>query len=681
MLGRLVLLSAVAVGWVTAQAYKPEHKIEHTADMDFLLKQKRVYQIMYHSNMPELKAELHKEGQEYDVEANKDNYTNKEVVTEFLRRYEHGFLPSEADFSIYHPRCLAETIAVFRLLYYAKDFDTFYKTALFCRNRISPSVFSYAYYLAVIHRPDTKFMKLPPLYEITPTYFYNRELLEKAHHYKKHGQFVPKHSAGYDAYVIPYNYSRVSSEYDYEQRLAYFTEDVGLNVFYYFLRNMYPFFMSSEEFGWPKYFRGEEYLYGQDHLFNRFYLERLSNDLGKIEDYDHSRPFYPGYWPSLDHPNGQQFPSRPADAYFPRDKYKKIREFEEYESRINQALDSGIVYTKEGKTEKILNYGGINILGNMIEGNADSCNPMYYGNIEALGRNIIGFGSDPDTSNNPVSSALEHLVTSVRDPGVWRLWKRILDFYRRYKKNLQPYKPEKIRFPELKIESVTTDRLETFFEPFDVTISHGLPIVSEHEAKDHVVQTRQYRLNHKPFKLYINIESEKEVNTSIRLYFGPKYNVHGQEESLQQRRPYFYSLDMILYRLSPGMNKIERDCNDLFFTVEDSDPSEVYYKKVLDAIAGSGELKYQQVVYGFPQRLILPRGRPEGMPYQLYVHVSPLESDPLYYWSPTIGESLLDSRHFGFPLDRPFHEHEFHGPNFYAKDVLIYHSMENDVGY
>lgn len=105
------------------------------------------------------------------------------------------------------------------------------------------------------------------------------------------------------------------------------------------------------------------------------------------------------------------------------------QESEEYETRIGQAVDSGIVFTKEGKPAKIYTPEGLNILGNMIEGNADSCNEQYYGNIDMLGRNILGFNLMPLTPDKLHPSALEHFVTSMRDPAFWRLYKKFFHFY------------------------------------------------------------------------------------------------------------------------------------------------------------------------------------------------------------------------------------------------------------
>ena len=107
-------------------------------------------------------------------------------MLDFLKHYKKfGILPHDAIYSVYYyPE---QTLAVYKLLSGAKDFETFYKTALYLKNRINHSLFAYTFSLAVIHRPDTQYIHLPPIYETTPYMFYNSELLEKAHHYEYFG--------------------------------------------------------------------------------------------------------------------------------------------------------------------------------------------------------------------------------------------------------------------------------------------------------------------------------------------------------------------------------------------------------------------------------------------------------------------------------------------------------------
>lgn len=130
--------------------------------------------------------------------------------------------------------------------------------------------------------------------------------------------------------------------------------------------------------------------------------------------------------------------------------------------------------------------------------------------------------------------------------------------------------------------------------------------------------------------------------------------------------------------MSAGANKIERNCHDFFFVDEDPEPSEVYYKKVLKAIEAGEEFKYQKRVFSFPQRLLLPKGKPEGLPLLFFIHVAPVQGEPMKYSSRIFGESMVDNRAFGYPLDRPVDEIDFRAPNFFFKNVLIYHKQEHD---
>lgn len=104
----------------------------------------------------------------------------QEVPEQFLRLYKNGMLGRTEEFSIYYPSQLKEVNQLFKLFYYANNFDTFYSTALWAKNNMNGGVFLTAFYTAVINRWDTKFIQLPPLYELYPYNFYNSEVLSKA---------------------------------------------------------------------------------------------------------------------------------------------------------------------------------------------------------------------------------------------------------------------------------------------------------------------------------------------------------------------------------------------------------------------------------------------------------------------------------------------------------------------
>ena len=70
----LVLLAILAC---SCQIICAEYFTEYTADKDYLIKQKRIYNVLYYVSQPEIvNPELYKEGQAWDIKANIDSYTN-----------------------------------------------------------------------------------------------------------------------------------------------------------------------------------------------------------------------------------------------------------------------------------------------------------------------------------------------------------------------------------------------------------------------------------------------------------------------------------------------------------------------------------------------------------------------------------------------------------------------------
>lgn len=675
MYRNLAVLATLAFCLASAEYYNVQ-----TADKDFLLKQKKVYNLLYHVSQPDIvNPSLYNEGQQYSIEANIDSYSNQDAVKEFLYLYKYGMLPRGEIFSAFYPKVLRESVALYRLFYYAKDFDTFYKTALWARIYVNEGQFVYALYNAVIRRPDTFYIQLPPLYEMYPYVFFNTEVLEKAHHAKTFGKLDSKKSAGYDTYIIPANYSGwyISYEYDEESRLNYFTEDIGLNLYYFYFRHEFPFWMKSEEYSFPNY-RGEEYLYGHKQLMVRYYLERLSNDLGKIEDFDWHKTFYPGYYPTIAYHNGLPFPQRPHWCTFPHYKYKYIKDIYDMESRVSSAIDAGFLIDKNGKLVDLYTSDGLNKLGNIIEGNEDSCNYDFYGSIDNYGRKILGYNLDPSTPYQIIPSALENFATSLRDPAFYRLYKRISYYYYRYKLHQKPYIKDDIVYPDLKIESFAVDKMTTYFDQFDTSLNNGLMFESQQEGESYVIKARQYRLNHKPFNFHITINAEKETKAAIRIFLGPKYDVHHKLLNFEDNIRYFYEIDNWILNLNAGINKIDRNSKDCFFLSPDPESSEVFYKKIEKSLDGSESLKYNERIYGFPARLLLPKGRKEGFPLQLFIYVNPITEDLVPYTSRIFGNYKFDKKPLGFPLDRPTRDFHYDGPNMLLKDILVFHKDETE---
>ena len=135
----LLAVLTVAYGFVVV----PESKVKY-ADKDFLLKQKLILELFQHIQQNDIHTEVYTMAKSYDIESHYDSYTNVEAVKEFVSLWKHGLLPREEIFTPYHEEYMNEAIALFHVLYYAKDWDTFYKTLIWARYHVNPGMFIYA---------------------------------------------------------------------------------------------------------------------------------------------------------------------------------------------------------------------------------------------------------------------------------------------------------------------------------------------------------------------------------------------------------------------------------------------------------------------------------------------------------------------------------------------------------
>ncbi|GBP31839.1 Arylphorin subunit alpha [Eumeta japonica] len=129
---------------------------------------------------------------------------------------------------------------------------------------VNEGLFVYSFSIAIIHRQDTSGLVLPAPYEIYPYFFVNSEVIQKLYVVKmKEGKLDPKLAPFYgihvdgNVYTVYANYSGYDTWYNSEHKLSYFTEDIGLNTYYYYFHKSLPFWMKGDEFGWLKQRRGE----------------------------------------------------------------------------------------------------------------------------------------------------------------------------------------------------------------------------------------------------------------------------------------------------------------------------------------------------------------------------------------------------------------------------------------
>ena len=108
----------------------------------------------------------------------------QDIFQNFRNLYRAGFLRRDAIFSPYYREHREECRALFNLFYYAKDFQTFYKTACWARLHMNEGTFICAFTTAVLYRNDTRNMRLPEMWETYPYLFFDAKTIQQAQRIK-----------------------------------------------------------------------------------------------------------------------------------------------------------------------------------------------------------------------------------------------------------------------------------------------------------------------------------------------------------------------------------------------------------------------------------------------------------------------------------------------------------------
>lgn len=95
---------------------------------------------------------------------------------DFMEHYKLGMLHKDSLFTYYNQEHREEMMMLYRLFYFAKDFNTFYKTVCWARIHMNTGLFATAFTTAVIYRDDTKFIRLPAIYEMYPNMFFDSKV-------------------------------------------------------------------------------------------------------------------------------------------------------------------------------------------------------------------------------------------------------------------------------------------------------------------------------------------------------------------------------------------------------------------------------------------------------------------------------------------------------------------------
>lgn len=286
-------------------------------------------------------------------------------------------------------------------------------------------------------------------------------------------------------------------------------------------------------------------------------------------------------------------------------------------------------------------------------------------------------------------TVLDHYETALRDPVFYKLQKRLVDFVILFKRKLPSYTKQDLFFPGVKVDDVVVDKLVTYFDDFLMDMTNAV-VMTDAEMKkmttDMKFFVRKRRLNHEPFKVTMDVTSDKSVDCVVRMFLGPKEDYLGRLIDINKNRLNFVEIDSFLFKLVNGKNTIVRNSFDMHNLVRDRFMTRDFWKKI-DTMTDMKDMfmkDFRNFHTGFPTRLLLPKGRIGGMKFMLYVIVTPLRlvdnvdfnffdvtrKDFVVDFRSTV---LLDKMPLGFPFDRHIDVDKFFTTNMKFVDVKIFH--------
>ncbi|KAK7080669.1 hypothetical protein SK128_004647 [Halocaridina rubra] len=602
---------------------------------------------------PEMKAT----SESFDPEADTSIYKDGgDAIHKLAQEYrENRLLPRNHWFSLFNSRHREEALMLFQVFMQCKTSECGLSNGAYWRNRMNGAQFVYAVYTAVSHSPLGKGIILPPMYEVTPHMFTNSEVIQKAYTAKM------TNTPG----VFDMKFTGTSK--NREQRVAYFGEDIGMNTHHVFWHIDYPFWW-KDSYGHHLDRKGELFFWAHHQLTVRFDAERLSNYLDPVDELHWDKPIVEGFAPHTTYKYGGEFPSRPDNIHFHDvDGIARVRDMLIMENRIRDAIAHGYIEAEDGSHIDIMNERGIDKLGDIIESSMYSPNAHYYGQLHNLAHIMLGRQGDPHGKYDMPPGVMEHFETATRDPSFFRLHKYMDNIFKEHKDFLPPYTRDDLDFVGIDIESIGIEgELETFFESYEFDIRNAVDSAPGIEDVD--LKANVQRLNHKEFSYVADVTNNNGDNVlaTFRIFLCPQYDNNGVEYTYDNGHWMCVEMDKFWKTLNPGKNHVTRKSTESTVTV----PDPQHFQTLIDATdkAVSGGTPYDFHEYqrscGIPNRMLLPKGKRDGMEFALVLAITDGKEDATHDNAEesehggshahcgSHGEVYPDSKPMGYPLDR-----------------------------
>ncbi|KPJ13408.1 Phenoloxidase subunit 1 [Papilio machaon] len=576
-----------------------------------------------------------------------------------------------------------------------RNVDDLISVCSFCQLRINPYMFNYCLSVALLHRPDTKGLNIPTITETFPDKFMDPKVFRRAREVSTVVTSGPRLPV-----VLPQNYT--ASDTEPEQRLAYFREDIGINLHHWHWHLVYPF-ESSDRAIVAKDRRGELLYYMHQQIIARYNIERFCNKLPRVVPFgtDLRERITEAYFPKLD----SQVASRAWPPRFqgsalqdldrPVDQIKiDVSEMEMWKARILEAIESNSILLPNGRQMPLDEEKGIDIFGDLMEASILSPNRAYYGDLHNMGHIFMSYAHDPDHRNLEQFGVMGDPATTMRDPLFYRWHGFVDDVFVLYKNKLPPYGNDKLDFPGIRVSSVSVEgkagrnTFATQWEQSTLDLGRGLDFTPRGS-----VLARFTHLQHEEFDYVIEVDnsSGKAAMGTVRIFMAPIADEAGNKFPFNEQRRLMIEMDKFSQGLRPGKNTIRRRSVDSSVTIpyertfmnqnnRPGDPGSVeaaefdfcgcgwpHHMLLPNSPGEPGSAEAAEFDFcgcGWPHHMLLPKGDNKGYPMQLFVMVSNWAEDGIKQdlvgscndaasYCGIRDRKYPDKRAMGFPFDRP----------------------------
>ncbi|XP_013167706.1 PREDICTED: phenoloxidase subunit 1-like [Papilio xuthus] len=576
-------------------------------------------------------------------------------------------LPYNAQFSLFIPRHREIAGKLIDIFLNMRNVDDLISICSYCQLRINPYMFNYCLTVALLHRPDTKGLSIPTLTQTFPDKFIDPKVFNRMRSEASvitTGKRMPV--------VIPRNLT--ASDEEPEQRLAYFREDIGINLHHWHWHLVYPPESANREIV-AKDRRGELLYYMHQQIIARYNIERFCNDLPRVAPFGANlrETIKEAYFPKLNsvvssrtwQPRFENSVMRDLDRPLERIKLD-LSEMETWRDRILQAIDSNSILLPNGTQMPLDEEKGIDILGDLMEASILTPNRAFYGDFHNMGHTVMSYIHDPDHRYLELFGVMGDPSTTMRDPLFYRWHGFIDDVFVLYKNKLPPYGNDKLDFPGIRVSSVSVEgkagknTFGTQWEQSTVELGRGMDFF----PRGSVLATFTH-LQHDEFDYVLEVDnsSGKKAMGTVRIFLAPITDEKGNKLAFNDQRKLMIELDKFSQDLAPGKNTIRRASIESSVTIP-------YERTFMDQNKRPGDPGTKEAAEfdfcgcGWPHHMLLPKGTQQGYPMILFVMVSNWADDAVIQdlvgtckdaasYCGIRDRKYPDKRPMGFPFDRP----------------------------